>query len=87
MIRQDAAAFAAIATRTRLARFAVVAMLLLAVHAVVAARSGWPPQLFGLHLGVTLLVAIAAILQEDRRRRAIDRLAADLAAIERRLRS
>lgn len=63
------------ATRTRLAKVATACGLLLLVHAILGFMNHWPTQLFGFHLGVSIVLGVAAVLQADRRRRAIDRVA------------
>jgi hypothetical protein len=76
LIIQEAAHTATIAaTRTRLARYATGAAALLLIHAVLGFTHHWPTHLFNLHLGVTLLLGISAVLQADRRLRAVDRVA------------
>lgn len=79
MIIQDAAhlthAATIAATRTRLARYATTSGLLLLVHAILGFIHRWPTHLFGLHLGIAIVLGVAAVLQADRRRRAIDKVA------------
>jgi hypothetical protein len=76
VIIQDAAHAAThAATRTRLAKLATTCGLLLLVHAILGFMNHWPTHLFGFHLGVSIVLGVAAVLQHDRRRRAIDRLA------------
>lgn len=76
VIIQDAAHAAThAATRTRLAKLATACGVLLLVHAILGFIYHWPTHLFGFHLGVSIVVGVAAVLQNDRRRRAIDRVA------------
>lgn len=76
MIIQDVAHAAThAATRTRLAKIASACGLLLLVHAILGFIYRWPTHLFGFHLGVAIVLGVAAVLQSDRRRRAIDRVA------------
>ena len=79
MIIQEAAnlthAATTAATRTRLARIATISGVLLLAHAILGFFHHWPTHLFGFHLGVSIVLGVAAVLQADRRRRAIDRVA------------
>jgi hypothetical protein len=75
VIIEDAAKMTRAATRTRLAKLATAVGILLLVHAILGFMHHWPTQLFGFHLGVSIVLGIAAVLQADRRRRAIDRVA------------
>jgi hypothetical protein len=79
VIIQDAARMTQIATnaatRTRLSTLATTCGFLLLIHAILGYTHHSPTQLFGFHLGVSIVLGVAAVLQADRRRRAIDRVA------------
>lgn len=67
---------------SRFTRFTAWFWFVLFIHAVIAYSLKLPPQLCSFHIGVGLVLAFAAIIQYDRRRREareVDKLAAELA--------